>query len=52
MSCEDQSNPKSIEKGAINDEVVVKEIVAMNPDLLVCYDSSLIKSELLRKFEG
>ena len=50
-SCEDKSNPKLIRKGAINDEAVVNEIVAMNPDLLVCYGSSLIKSDLLTKFE-
>lgn len=51
-SCEDKSHPKLIEKGAINDEAVVNEIVAMNPDLIVCYGSSLVKSDLLTKFEG
>ncbi len=50
-SCEDESNPKLIKKGAINDKAFVNEIVAMNPDLLVCYGSSLIKSDLLTKFE-
>lgn len=48
---EDKSNPKFIKKGAINDENIVSEIVAMNPDLLVCYGSSIIKSDLLTKFE-
>ena len=51
-SCEDKSNPKLIRKGEINDEAIVNEIVAMNPDLLVCYGSSLIKSDLLTKFQG
>ena len=50
-SSEDQSNPKLIRKDAINDEAIVNEIVAMNPDLLVCYGSSLIKSDLLTKFQ-
>ena len=51
-SCEDKSNPKLIRKGAINDEFIVNEIIAMCPDLLVCYGSSLIKSDLLTKFDG
>ena len=50
-SFEDASNPKLIRKGAINDEAIVNEIVLMNPDLLVCYGSSLIKSDLLTKFQ-
>ena len=49
--CEDKSNPKLIRKGAINEEVIVNEIIAIKPDLLVCYGCSLIKSELLKKFE-
>ena len=51
-SIEDKSNPKLISEGAINDEAIVNEIVAMEPDLLVCYGSSLIKSDLLTKFDG
>ena len=51
-SCEDKSNPKLISKGAINNEAIVNQIVAMEPDLLVCYGSSLIKSDLLTKFDG
>lgn len=50
-SCEDESNPKLIRKGAVNDGAIVNEIVAMNPDLLICYGSSLIKSDLLTKFQ-
>lgn len=51
-SMEDNSNPRKIVKGAINNADIVEEIIALNPDLLVCYGSSLIKSELLQKFEG
>ena len=51
-SCQDKSNPKFINKGAINDESIVNEIFAMEPDLLVCYGSSLIKSDLITKFHG
>jgi len=51
-SCEDKSNPKLISKGAINDEAIVNEIIAIEPDILVCYGSSLIKSDLLTKFDG
>tara|TARA_Y100000748_G_C15496178_1_gene488292 strand:+ start:253 stop:1074 length:822 start_codon:yes stop_codon:yes gene_type:complete len=48
----DKSNPKFIQKGSINDEEVVEEILAINPDLLVCYGSSLVKSKLLEVFDG
>jgi phosphoribosylglycinamide formyltransferase-1 len=40
-----------IRKDAINNEAFVNEIIAINPDLLICYGSSLIKSNLLTKFE-
>ena len=49
---EDKSNPYLIKKGAINNTSIVNEIIALNPDLLVCYGSSLIKSELLIKFKN
>ncbi len=48
----DKSNPKFIQKGSINDEKVVKEILQLHPDLIVCYGSSLIKSKLLEVFDG
>ncbi|MEP2978657.1 MAG: formyltransferase family protein [Lentilitoribacter sp.] len=48
----EQSNARKIAKGAINDADIVKQIIDLNPDLLICYGSSLIKSELLQKFEG
>lgn len=48
----EQSNACKIAKGAINDANIVREILELNPDLLICYGSSLIKSEFLQKFEG
>jgi phosphoribosylglycinamide formyltransferase-1 len=51
-SMDEQSNACKIAKGAINDANIVREILELNPDLLICYGSSLIKSELLQKFEG
>ena len=48
---DDKSNPKIIKKGTINDENIVNEIIAVNPDLIVCYGSSLIKSRLLTEFK-
>lgn len=49
---EDKSKPKFIKKGAINEVKVVNEIIELNPDILVCYGASLIKSELLLKFQN
>lgn len=48
----DESNPRLIQKGSINDADVVNEIIDRDPDMLVCYGSSLIKSILLDRFEG
>ena len=48
----DNSNPRVIKKGSINDNEVVSEIVNSNADLLVCYGSSIIKSDLLDIFRG
>lgn len=51
-SFEDKSIPRFIPKGAINDPEIVNEIIKLKPDLLVCYGSSLIKSNLLHQFNG
>lgn len=48
----DQSNPRFISKGDINSSSVVEEIVNSRADLIVCYGSSLIKSELLEIYKG
>ena len=47
---DDKSKPTFIAKGEINDDYIVSKIIKLNPDLLVCYGSSLIKSSLLHKF--
>lgn len=49
---DDKSKPKFIPKGAINEISIIDQIIELNPDLLVCYGSSLIKSKLLNKFEN
>ena len=46
----DLSNPILIKKGEINSHNIVSQIKNLNPDLLVCYGSSLIKSDLLNFF--
>lgn len=48
----DHSEPKFIQKGSINNKEIVKEIINLNPDVLVCYGSSLIKSELIDIYKG
>ena len=47
----DLSNPKFIKKGSINNIEIVSEIINTNADLLICYGSSLIKSDLLRVYK-
>ena len=51
-SIDDKSEPQFIVKGEINDSHIVNDIIKLNPDLLVCYGSSLIKSDLLQNFSG
>ena len=51
-SINDLSNANYIAKGEINDEKLVQDIINKQPDLLVCYGSSLIRSKLLTVFEG
>lgn len=48
----DKSNPEFIEKGEINNEKIVENIINLKPDLLICYGSSLIKSKLIELFKG
>jgi len=49
---DDKSQPKFIAKGEINDSHIVNDIINLKPDLLVCYGSSLIESNLLQEFSG
>ncbi|WP_298371111.1 formyl transferase [Azospirillum sp.] len=48
----DLSNPFQLPKGAINDQAVVDEIVALCPDVIVAYGCSLIRGPLLDAFPG
>ena len=48
----DYSNSSYIPKGEINGDQVVKEIEKLNPDLIICYGASLIKSSLLKSFKN
>ncbi len=52
LQAKDSSKSKNIKKGAINDQKIVKEILTLKPDLLVCFGSSLIKSNLIDKFKN
>jgi folate-dependent phosphoribosylglycinamide formyltransferase PurN len=49
---EDKSHPRKLKRGEINSPEVVQQISELVPDLLVCYGSSLIKTELLKLFAG
>jgi len=51
-SSDDLSNSKVIERGMINDERYVNEIIDLNPDYLLAYGCSIIKSDLIKHFEG
>ena len=48
----DCSNYQLIPKGAINERKTVDSIKFVNPDLIICYGSSIIKSELLHLYSG
>lgn len=49
---QDHSRPYKVVKGAINDATVTEHVLGLEPDLLVCFGSSLIKGALLERFEG
>lgn len=48
----DQSNPTILKKGEINEDQIVTEIIQSNPDLIVSYGCSIIKSDLLYHFKN
>lgn len=52
LNISDKSNPGFLQKGEINDDNVVNDIISQSPDLLICYGSSLIRSKLLDEFRG
>lgn len=47
---EDKSNSISISKGAINDSKYVQKLIALKPDVVISYGSSIIKPELIDAF--
>jgi len=47
---EDLSNPVFIQKGAINDDTYVQEIINEQPDLIISYGCSIIKPALIEAF--
>jgi len=49
---EDKSNPIFIEKGEINLEKHVNKIISLNPDFIISYGCSIIRSDLLKVFSG
>lgn len=49
---EDYSNPSLIEKGDINQQKYVDEIMALAPDVIAAYGCSIIKPPLLKAFPG
>ncbi|SNR75904.1 Formyl transferase [Lutibacter agarilyticus] len=46
------SNNVFIEKGEINNKKYVSEIIDLNPDLIISYGCSIIKSNLISSFKG
>lgn len=48
----DQSNSLFIERGDINLIDNVSKIIALNPDIIISYGCSIIKSDLLQIFKG
>ena len=52
QSIPNQSNEIYIPKGDINKEPHVNEIIKLNPDLIISYGCSIIKSRLLSIFQG
>lgn len=49
---EDKSNPTAIKKGDINTIENVDLITSLNPDIIISYGCSIIKSSLIEQFEG
>lgn len=48
----DLSNPSYIKKNEINSEPIVKELMELNPDLIISYGCSIIREPLLSFFNG
>lgn len=48
---EDNSNPILINKGEINNQDQVSKIIELNPDIIISYGCSIIRSDLLNTFK-
>jgi|SaaInlStandDraft_6_1057023.scaffolds.fasta_scaffold44882_2 phosphoribosylglycinamide formyltransferase 1 len=48
----DNSNPKFIRKGEINQENAISSIIESNPDIIIAYGCSIIRGSLLSIFKG
>ena len=48
---DDHSNPIYINKGDVNTIEVVDRVKELNPDLIICYGSSIIKSDLIIEYD-
>ena len=49
---EDKSNPIFIERGEINKKTYVNNIRDLNPDIIISYGCSIIKSDLINTYKG
>ena len=47
----DNSNSKYIKKGAVNDRLIVDEIIKLSPDLIISYGCSIIQPTLIKYFK-
>ena len=50
--CMDKSNSKYIDKKEINNIGIVNEIISLNPDMIVTFGCSIIKSPLIEAFKN
>ena len=48
----DSSNSEQIAYGEINSPEKVAQIISLDPDLIICYGASIIRSSLIEAFEG
>lgn len=51
-NCNDNSKSRFIEKNFINKNSIVQEIIELNPDLIITYGCSIIKSSLIDIFSN
>lgn len=48
----DKSNSQLIQRGEVNNSSITNQIIELNPDLIVAYGCSIIKSEILEVFKN